>query len=297
MEWDPAHLLQRMRRGRLRVALNYAIPIVTVAVAAASMYSLFQAYGRSYSSLLMIAICLSSWYGGIGPGFLASGLSAIVINYLFQAPRFSFAVVSARDVWQLVIFGATAVIVTVFSRQRRQYQAVALAATYQALHDPLTGLPNRVLLEDRLAQALRVAARDEQAVEVVLIDLDGFKEINDTYGHEIGDAVLKEVAQRIQSAIRESDTVCRLGGDEFVLILGPFPPTDLSIPVSSKIVAAIERPVTVGSHELRVGASVGSVRYPQGGLTKQELLDAADLAMYAEKRQRKLHQAIGTAPS
>jgi diguanylate cyclase (GGDEF)-like protein len=153
---------------------------------------------------------------------------------------------------------------------------------HQAMHDSLTGLPNRSLFHDRLRQAVLRSQREASPFAVFLMDLNRFKQVNDTYGHHHGDAVLQEVARRVQGVLRESDTVARLGGDEFALLLQA--DAHGASLVASRIIDTVERPVDVAGDVLKVGASIGVALAPTDGLDPDGLLDAADAAMYAAKR-------------
>ena len=156
--------------------------------------------------------------------------------------------------------------------------------TYRALHDPLTDLPNRVLFRDRLEQALRLARRAKEGLALMLLDLDGFKEVNDTHGHHVGDLVLIEVSGRLLHSVRVSDTVGRLGGDEFAVLL---PDVNDEVGVSRATVQILERlrqPMEVGGVTCLIGASIGVALYPLNGSDVDALLAAADAAMYAAKR-------------
>ncbi len=157
--------------------------------------------------------------------------------------------------------------------------------THQATHDPLTGLPNRVLLEDRLQQACARLNPDRGAVSVLFIDLDGFKAINDTYGHTIGDQVLAEIASRLRQIVRSVDTVARLGGDEFVAFCESLPEHEVR-EVVDRIQAAIAVPLMLGGSTVRIGASIGVESTRDPSVTFDELLARADHAMYREKRLR-----------
>jgi diguanylate cyclase (GGDEF)-like protein/PAS domain S-box-containing protein len=150
-------------------------------------------------------------------------------------------------------------------------------------HDPLTGLANRLLLRDRLEHALQSAQRSNEMVAVVLMDLNKFKEINDTMGHSAGDQVLKQVAQRLQMALRESDTVARLGGDEFVLVLAGQPSLRYSLKMIERVRRAMAPEMEIDGRLLSVGASMGVAVWPHDGRTVGELLHAADTAMYEGK--------------
>jgi len=155
-----------------------------------------------------------------------------------------------------------------------------------AYHDALTGIANRALLVDRITQGLRVAERRCDAFALLFIDLDWFKVVNDRWGHEAGDAVLVAIAQRLQSVVREADTVARFGGDEFVIVLGEACAAAALTAVMEKVTAAIAEPIIWKGSVLRIGASVGLARYPEDGLDAHSLLQRADESMYSEKARR-----------
>ncbi len=158
---------------------------------------------------------------------------------------------------------------------------------YMAHHDAVTGLPNRVLLLDRVAQALARAQRDDRAVAVMFIDLDGFKMINDTVGHHFGDRFLGEVAARLQATVREHDTVARLGGDEFAIVLeGMNSMSDIG-KVARKIIRDLAAPFLVDGREMYVTGSIGIARHPADGGDVHSLLRKADGAMYRAKQDGK----------
>ncbi|HMB15969.1 MAG TPA: EAL domain-containing protein, partial [Pelovirga sp.] len=155
--------------------------------------------------------------------------------------------------------------------------------SYQAYHDLLTRLPNRLLFDDRMTQALAHASRSNTRIAVIFIDLDFFKEINDSYGHMVGDRVLQQVAERILKCVRAEDTVSRFGGDEFSLLLVNIITQEDATVVAEKILAAVRMPLTVDGHEVRLSASMGIALYPEGGETIDALLHSADIAMYHAK--------------
>jgi diguanylate cyclase (GGDEF)-like protein/PAS domain S-box-containing protein len=158
---------------------------------------------------------------------------------------------------------------------------------HEVNHDPLTGLANRTLLWDRLEQALHMAQRNKSLVATVLLDLNGFKQINDTYGHEAGDAVLMAVARRLQAAVRESDTVARLSGDEFVLVLVNQPSLRYTLRMIERLRAGMAEPVALEGAAIPVGASMGVSVFPHDGTNVLELIRAADTAMYQAKSSKK----------
>jgi diguanylate cyclase (GGDEF)-like protein/PAS domain S-box-containing protein len=156
---------------------------------------------------------------------------------------------------------------------------------YLAQHDALTGLPNRVLLRDRLVQAVAQARRSNTQVGVMFIDLDYFKNINDSLGHEAGDRLLEEMSLRLRGCLREGDTVARLGGDEFVVSLLALKDSHDVIPVAEKLLESLREPVKLGPDVLHVTASVGVSLYPADGEDADELMRCADAAMYHAKEK------------
>ena len=166
----------------------------------------------------------------------------------------------------------------VFERMQAEQRVWHLAH-----HDSLTGLPNRALLLDRLQQALNQARRTTHRVAVMFLDLDRFKTINDTLGHDVGDELLKEVAQRLRGAVRAVDTVARLGGDEFVVVLNEIANAEDAVRVAGKIIASFAAPICVGAHELQVTTSIGIGLYPEDGDEVYNLMKRADSAMYQAK--------------
>jgi diguanylate cyclase (GGDEF)-like protein len=155
-----------------------------------------------------------------------------------------------------------------------------------ALRDPLTGVVARTLFTDRAQQAVRHAERTGVGGAILLIDLDRFKDVNDTFGHQAGDAVLKEVAERLTRTVRSTDTVGRLGGDEFAVLLVDQESVDASERVMCKITAIIEEPIETNDRVCTVGASVGVAYYPAQGLDVEALLKQADEGMYRTKHRR-----------
>lgn len=154
---------------------------------------------------------------------------------------------------------------------------------YMAHHDALTGLPNRRLMQDRLNQAILSARRHQHHVGLLFIDLDRFKLVNDTLGHETGDYVLRDVSKRLAKVVREGDTVSREGGDEFVIVLPDLEKPEFAQVVADKILTELARPIEVSGHELTVTASIGISHYPNDATDIQHLLKHADSAMYQAK--------------
>ena len=156
-------------------------------------------------------------------------------------------------------------------------------------YDNLTGLPNRQLLLDRLTQAIAQATRQESLVGLLLLDLDRFKLVNDTLGHEFGDKLLTEVAQRVNDCIRDSDTLARLGGDEFVVVLNGINGAQDAAKVAKKIIDRLAKPIVIEDHEVFATTSIGISLFPNDGMDKNALITNADLAMYRAKEEGRNH--------
>ena len=156
-----------------------------------------------------------------------------------------------------------------------------------ALHDELTGLPNRRLLMDRLASAIAHARRGQRTLAVMFIDLDGFKQINDTFGHDGGDDLLRQVADRLVATVRQEDTVARLGGDEFMIALPELRHADDAAELGATVIQAISKPYRIQGQDVRVTASVGLSVYPIHGEDLETLMKSADLALYEAKHSGK----------
>ncbi len=158
------------------------------------------------------------------------------------------------------------------------------ALRHQAMHDSLTGLPNRALFNERFGWVLAEGARRGTSVTLMLIDLDGFKEVNDTFGHLAGDELLRQVAQRLRLLLRESDTIARFGGDEFAVLLTTAADAAAAREVAVKIIGAFAEPFRINGLDLRSNASIGIAVFPDDGADRDALLHGADLAMYSAKR-------------
>lgn len=204
-------------------------------------------------------------------------------TYLWRAAGASLLLVLlvsllSRMSWQLVQ-----------SRLRAAEAKIAYAerVEYLAYHDGLTSLPNRSLFSKMLSQSISEASRYHRQLAVLFLDLDRFKHINDTLGHDAGDQLLQEVAQRITACLRASDTVARLGGDEFVILLPELSEDKYVAITAQKVLSTIARPFNLQDHEFRVTASIGISVFPQDGLDEQTLKKNADIAMYQAKQQGK----------
>jgi diguanylate cyclase (GGDEF)-like protein len=167
----------------------------------------------------------------------------------------------------------------------------------QLLHDALTGLPNRVLLFDRLQHALRVATRGERKLAVLFVDLDGFKAVNDGFGHEAGDQLLVAVGERLCAAIRDGDTVARLGGDEFVVLCEDIDHAAEPVEIAERVIASLKQPFDLPAGQVSISGSVG-IAVAGGSDGASELLVRADFAMYAAKQRGPgLHELASVVPA
>ena len=181
-------------------------------------------------------------------------------------------------------FAVSAQDITERRRAEQELRDLTAALTEQAVRDPLTGLANRALFEERLRGALSRDARSGGATGVLFLDLDGFKDVNDRYGHAVGDAVLRVVADRLRSAVRPADTVARLGGDEFVVLVDGATDAGMATLVH-RLTHAVEEPLHVRGIDLQVGVSVGQALASEGAADPAGLVSLADAQMYDAKRR------------
>jgi len=225
--------------------------------------------GMHYTGMAASQFPLGSWCGAANTGLDAKWLAVVVI--LVSLAVFAIALVIAMlDVRADALAS---------SLDRANSELVQLA-----LHDNLTRLPNRVLLGDRMDQAIHKASREKSRFAVLFIDLDGFKAVNDVYGHHTGDLLLKRVSDRILATTRSEDTVARLGGDEFVMVFDVARPEDAALH-AQRLVEALGAVYEIEGHTVHVAASIGIAIYPGNGQTTHELMINADAAMYHAKEQ------------
>jgi diguanylate cyclase (GGDEF)-like protein len=192
--------------------------------------------------------------------------------------------------WALVVFIAPLAFARqMFTRTHSLQEATNELAVkqaeneHQALHDALTGLPNRVLFQQRLAASIEAARETGGSIAVMLMDLDHFKEVNDTLGHHFGDQLLKEIGPRLSTVLRDNDMMARLGGDEFGVLLPDLPEFDVAVRIAGRLLEELEVPVTVEGLALDVSGSIGIAIYPDQSRDAESLLRRADVAMYAAK--------------
>ena len=212
--------------------------------------------------------------------------NGVVELYLPYAPIEAAVAEDTRTLVLLLLGGLAGLYAALFRLAlgaSRKLRRQAEENEHQALHDALTGLPNRVLFRDRLEHALAVARRDGHGVAVLLADLDRFKEVNDTLGHESGDQLLHELSIRLRGVVRRSDTIARLGGDEFGLLLPIVDDETAAAEAAERIIAALEEPVYLDGVPIAVEASIGMAIAPEHGDDVDTLVQRADVAMYMAK--------------
>jgi len=243
-------------------------------------------------ALSLLAIGLGTLYDAavdhptvipVEPPLFSASHAGIVVVAVIAAP----VVLAAQVVWDVSVSGAVAVgagvIGTVLAVHVVSLLQERASSEHQATHDVLTGLPNRLLFMDRLERALAHAVRNEVPVGVLYIDLDRFKDVNDTFGHEAGDQLLRETARRLAECARHEDTVARLAGDEFAVLLPHLRSADDVSLVAGRILDALREPIDLGRFAVHNLASVGAAVFPHDGSEPGDLLSAADAAMYRAK--------------
>ena len=205
------------------------------------------------------------------------------VNDIFSLLGHAYKIVAYWFIYRAVYLFAVRAPYQRLSEEIAERRGAEQRLEYLAYHDPLTGLPNRALLQDRLAQALSEARRSGRQLAVLLLDLDQFKTVNDSLGHGVGDQLLTIAARRMREALRETDTVGRLGGDEFLILLKDLPDRAAVLPVLQGLQACLGAPLLLEGAELRISASFGVALYPEHGQDAETLQRCADVAMYSAK--------------
>lgn len=252
----------RLRRQSRRVRALRAGSAVVMGVAIVGMH---------YTGMSAAAFPFGSVCGAAHTGASAEWLALVIIIVTLAV----LAIALIISVLDMRMEARTALLANSLAAANKEL-------AYLALHDNLTKLSNRVLLEDRLTQAIRTAEREKRRFALMFMDLDGFKAVNDVYGHHVGDLLLIDVAQRIGARVRQQDTVARVGGDEFVVLAYVDDPEDAGT-LADALLEVVREPFMAGGHELRVSTSIGIAIYPGDGGNQHDLLTNADAAMYHAK--------------
>jgi len=290
------------RKTWWRVVVNPAQYAVTLAVAYAAMLPFGYRPGPPHHLHAIQAADLApmaaSWVAlflinnllvsGVLAAYAGTTLAEVFTEdfWYFVAANFSVMVISPLIALaaRMSVFWIPLLLPPMFAIYRTS--AMSLEKEYQASHDPLTALPNRKLLLDRLDEALARASSPQDHVGLFILDLDRFKEVNDTLGHQIGDQLLRHVADRLRAALRPQDMVARLGGDEFAVLLPAVPDAETALEVATRIQTALLSPFRFEGVLLDLEASIGIALYPDHGANAQDLQRSADVAMYLAKEQR-----------
>ncbi len=237
----------------------------------------------------LIAIVIATMVSGYSmtgelslDAFLTAQKTNFVLWFLNAMP-FVFAI-WGQYVSSILSTEASAMVLEQTDELRKQSSILEQKAAYDATHDSLTGLPNRILFLDRLQQATNSANRDATVLGVMILDMDRFKEINDTLGHHNGDVLLKQIGLRLAGAIRESDTLARIGGDEFGFVLPNLKTRDNAKKTATKIIRSLYNPFVLDNLSLEIQVSIGLSIFPEHGKDADTLVQKADVAMYTAKQ-------------
>jgi diguanylate cyclase (GGDEF)-like protein len=299
------------RRDNISTIIKVKVLIICLFIV--TLVGLFQ-YGLmgSYLVWALVSLILSEHF--VNKKLTFSLASTYVLVFILSAYNFCYkgAIVdggadaynSSIQTWMVVFFGViliSFVVLTVTSALNNEVKLLlsklnvanvelsnkSKIIEYQANHDILTGLPTLKVANDRLDIALKLAKRNQSKAAVLFLDLDGFKNVNDTYGHEAGDYVLRDISNRISKITRESDTVCRIGGDEFLIILSCVENDSEIECFCTRLINEVGQDIHYKEFKLQVGVSIGVSIYPKHAKTSSELKKAADEAMYKVKREGK----------
>ncbi len=279
IDYDPAlmSLSLLIAMGASAAALSIAFrlrkqtPYVRLARAGASIIMGLAIVGMHYTGMAAANFPEGSFCGAALDGLSGKGLDTLVLVSSLAV----LVIALLTSIFDARLEARTAVLATSLSQANEEL-------TQLALHDTLTGLPNRILLADRISQAMAETTEQGGFFSLMFIDLDGFKPVNDAFGHHLGDRLLREVALRLRERLRSQDTLARIGGDEFVLLVRLSEPDDAP-QVAARQVSLLSKPFRVDEHDLQISASVGIALFPGNGLTAEELLMNADAAMYHAK--------------
>ncbi len=255
----------------IAIRLRRQTPYVRLLRGGAAVVMGFAIVGMHYTGMAAANFAEGSYCGAVTTGLRTDGLDKLVLIVTLAV----LAITLLTSVLDTRLEARTAQLAHSLSEANRELIQLAL-------HDTLTGLPNRILLADRIEQAMRKVDSQGGLFALMFMDLDGFKPVNDAYGHHVGDQLLRDVALRMRENFHRHDTLARIGGDEFVLLV-ELEDVDDATTVASRQVSLVNKPFSVQDHDLQVTVSIGISLYPGKGRTQQELLMNADAAMYHAK--------------
>jgi diguanylate cyclase (GGDEF)-like protein len=265
-------------------AWTLLIPTLLAAIVGYSLNTLFVAGYSHFQTGKRVLAIVREMHRGVFGEFLASYMALALFAVLVATS------VQSLGVFAILVFAAPLAFARqMFQRTHSLQEATSELAEkqaeneYQALHDSLTGMPNRMLFQQRLVEAIAEGRRKGERIAVMLIDLDHFKEINDTLGHHFGDLLLQEIGPRLSSVLRDNDLMARLGGDEFGIVLPELPSEDAAMRIADRLLEELETPVSVEGLALDVSGSIGIALFPTQAQDAEALLRRADVAMYAAK--------------
>jgi diguanylate cyclase (GGDEF)-like protein len=266
---------------------RYPLAVLLSALALLLTLLLWPLMENSIFILFVSAVAISAVYGGLGAGLVATLLS-VLASAVFLLPRHSL-LVGLEGALLLSVFVLVGLMVSWLTQRR--WRAEAGRLEHEASHDPLTDLPNRPSFYENLRRALARARRQGSKVALLFVDLDDFKLINDSFGHQMGDLVLVGVAERLKRCLRQADTAARLGGDEFVVLMEDVSDTTQALVVAERILGEVQAPFdVVGGHRVSASASIGIAFGAEG--QPEELLSVADLALYRAKSMGKARSVV-----
>jgi diguanylate cyclase (GGDEF)-like protein len=284
ISYDPALFI-----ASVIIAIVASLAALWIAFQLRQKYSAVAILAKLGSALVMGLAITGMHYTGMAAAEFAPGSVCLAADSTGGLDNATLAVMVGVATLSIL---AITLVISAFDAHSHA-QAAKLADSLQAaneqlrniaLYDSLTGLPNRFLLEDRLAQAVNRASRGSRPFAVMFLDLDKFKPVNDSFGHSIGDELLKAVAKRLAGSVRRADTVARTGGDEFVIVLDEIGNAKDAAMIGRKILDELSRPIFIDNYELDISGSIGISVYPDDGRDINTLMTNADRAMYQAKK-------------
>jgi diguanylate cyclase len=287
IEYDPPLFI-----ASVLIAIVASLAALWIAFQLRQKYSALAIVAKLGSAIVMGLAITGMHYTGMAAAQFASGSVCLAADATGGMDTTSLAVsIGVVTIGILIVTLSISAIDAHFAARNARLALELQGANDQlrsiALHDKLTGLPNRFLLEDRLRQAALHADRSGKNFSLMFVDLDDFKPVNDTYGHAVGDELLKQAAHRLKECLRRHDTVARTGGDEFVLVLEDVESAKAASLVGEKILEKLALPISVGAHTLEISCSIGISMYPSDGNDIATLTANADVAMYQAKKSGK----------